>query len=783
MRKAGWLAGIAALVLVGVLVLRGAAPANALRQAINNTPTISTIGAIVQEQGSTGTVTAFTVNDADVGQTLTISILNAPAGWTIQTAPTSVVSTGSAQAINLDVEQPNLPTGAPQGTYQFTVRVEDDGAPPASAQTVVTVFVVSPGLLSGTPPTPTATPTPSATPTVSPTASVSPTITATGTTTPTPTTTLTVTPFPTFAPPTITPTLTPTFIPALATRTPLPRPANAGQAVPLNPARVRFVVNRDGVNVRIIPEIGAPLAGIVNSGYTALAEAISGNGEWLRFNFEGNDAWIGFPTISVIEGDINALSVQDPRTIPYGGFESPRAGLTSVTSPNQGRLEFSGLRVRGGPGLGYPVLANAPRYTVFSLLGRNEQGSWVQVNFEGTLGWIASQYMQFTTVGGLNVLPIGGIVADALPVSERTFDSYTDTLRLLLSRIEIALAPLEQIRAIWTGFALGGNLQCGTYPFQPTDYNIPNPVLAAFFGTLDPLQTDFNAAMGSLRQAIDLLIDACNGRRVPAETVNQALDLINQVDGLFGSLRARLIELIPPEFEFDPNTACLFTFNNRSEVVPRLIVNTVASVRFDRETNVGGFCFDGEAGRSFKLEVLAFQGNPQPSVSVSPFDNPTSFISVGSASGQRTLVTLAPILIPATGRYLVIIADTDGAGQEVLEGEIAVLLTDVTAGGATGAQNLSIDANGNLVVAPVPNQSQLPVFTPVPGGVPGAPVQGTPVAGVNPAFCPNITYTCTQIQAVGGTCNTALSCLAAGNTSLDPDFDGIACETVLCPGN
>ncbi len=110
---------------------------------------------------------------------------------------------------------------------------------------------------------------------------------------------------------------------------------------------------------------------------------------------------------------------------------------------------MSGLRVRGGPGLGYPVLANAPRYSVFSLLGRNPEGTWLQVNFEGTLGWVAGQYLQFLTPGGIQNLPIGGIVADSLPFSDRTFDSYTDTLRLLLSRIEIATASLEAIRARW----------------------------------------------------------------------------------------------------------------------------------------------------------------------------------------------------------------------------------------------------------------------------------------------------------------------------------------------
>ncbi len=758
MRKPGWLLAAATLALMILLTLRGTTSAEVFAQAVNNPPVLPVIDPVFLPLGGS---TTFSVVATDLDlptQTLTFVVTN-PTPLYIASANTPP----NSATIDISAANPPAPAPVAAGTYQFTLTVTDNGTPPLSDTQIVTVFV---GLSTNTP-------------TLTRTPTITPTVTPTGTVTPTPTFTPSVTLLPTVSIPTATPTFTPTFIPPLASRTPLPRPANAGQAVPLNPARVRFVSNRDGVNVRILPAIGAPLAGIVNSGYTDLAEAISGDGQWLRFSFEGNDAWVGFPVISVIEGDLASLPVEDPRTIPYGGFENPRAGLTNVTSQNQGRLEFSGLRVRGGPGLGYPVLANAPRYAVFSLLGRNEEGSWVQVNHEGTLGWVATQYVQFLTAGGVNNLPVGGIVADALPFSERTFDSYTDTLRLLLSRIEIAIASLEGIRARWTSVALGGNLQCGGYPFQPTDYNIPNPVLAAFYGTLDSLQTDFNQSMGSLRRAIDLLIDVCEGRRVAGETVNEALDLINQVDALFASMRARLIALIPPDFAFDPATACLFTFNNRSEVIDRLVVNQVRSITLTPDDRVDGFCFDGEAGRSYKLEVLAFTGNPQPRVSVSPFDNPTNFVSVGSASAERTLISVAPILIPATGRYLVIISDLQDR-QAPIQGEIAVLLTDVTGLSASTAANLSIDANGNLIVNPFPNQNT--IFTPIPGAfatstsLPGGP-------GVSPANCPNVTYTCAQIQAVGGSCDTARSCLLAGNTSLDPDADGTPCENVLCPGN
>lgn len=685
----------------------------------------------------------ITVNDAD--QTLNTLVVSLSA-----VTPATIPGT-------VTLLQPNVAgiaqlvwdtSAAAVGVYVFNVTVTDSDAMTDTDQ--ISFFVAPPPTATHTPsPTPGPTDTPTLTPTFPPLPSITPL-------------------------PTQTPIPTATFIPPLATETPLPRPQNAGQAVPLSGARIRFVTNRDGVNVRRIPAIGAPLEGIVNAGYTALAEAISGDGEWLRFNYLGNDAWIGFPTISVIEGDVNALPIADPRTIPYGGFENPRAGLSSADSPLKVRLADSGLRVRSGPGLGYPVLGNAPRYEVMALLGRNETGDWLQVNFSGTLGWIATRYVEFTDIAAIQQLPVGGIVADALPISRDTFSGYVDTLKLLLSRIDLAIPSLEQIRAVWTAAALGEGLHCGTHPIRPTDYAVPNSLLAAFYGTLNSLSADFNSAMTTLRGAIDLLDRTCGqGGQADQGTIQQALDMINQVDGLFGSLRARLIEEIPPDFEFDPNQACLFTFNNRSQVVNRLVVNVVQSVRFDRSNFVAGFCFDGEMGRSYKVEILAYTGNPRPRASVSDFDNPTNFLAVGQAHSDQNVITLSPILIPTTGRYIVIMSDL-AERQVALEGDIAILLTDVTGLASSTSTNLGIDpVTGNLVINPVPNTG---VFgTPIPGT---NPFVTTPVANVG--ACPNITYTCQQIRDSGGTCQTALACYQAGNFGLDGDADGIPCEIELC---
>jgi uncharacterized protein YraI len=362
--------------------------------------------------------------------------------------------------------------------------------------------------------------TPTDTPPVSPTPTPSPTLAVTATATPTRTPTRT--PIPTLVLPTAlltlvspTPSLVPTFTPFPTfvftpfQRTPLPAPACARQAPGIPRTGVIVLANRDGVNVRTLPAIGAPVIGFVNAGYTAEAEARSGDSQWVRVQLgPGQEGWIGLAVLTVLEGSIESLPVADPRTIPYGGFEAPRAGLTEATSPVTGRLAQSGLRIRSGPSTNYAILANAPRYSVMPILGRTDDNRWVQVNFEGTLGWAAAEFFEFSSADVFN-LPIDGICADAVPISNTGDADFFDTLRLLLARLDLAQPSLDAIRAIWTNIALGGTAQCGRYPIRPTDYNIPQALLAAYFDRLSPLGNDFNTAMGAVRAAIELLIQAC----------------------------------------------------------------------------------------------------------------------------------------------------------------------------------------------------------------------------------------------------------------------------------
>ncbi len=547
------------------------------------------------------------------------------------------------------------------------------------------------------------------------------------------------------------------------------------------PAGVAVVVNRDNTNVRLLPALGAEVIGFVNAGTTLQVQARSADNQWLRVDFTGEQGWIGAPVFTVISGDISTAPVADPRTIPYGGFESPRAGASSASSDHQGRVDDQGVRLRAGPSRAYPMLANVPRKSQFPILGRTRNSGWYQINWLGTLGWIVSDGVTLVGAWDRNTLPIDGIVADSPPLSSPTAEDYIDTLRLLRARVDFAQPSLDAVRTAWTTIATGGRVTCGNYPAQPTDYTVPLALLSAFDKVLVPLQTDFNAAMGNLRQVIQLLIDTCSHPQPAAGSVGQAtvqtaLNIINQTDAQFIQLRQRLDDLIPADLVPGPN-ACLFSYAKQADILPVIQQNQIYVDHFRERRNITGYCIDLAAGQSVTVVAQRLTGDVNFFVAISPFDNPTAFVATAQPGGDPFTTSVAASIASA-GRYLIILNNITPTGVRVngdITGDFAVLAS--TGGGVDTSHAIDIlgfqtttafDVTHVVPSAPAP-------FVPTPGNpsfiVPTivAPAGSTP--GAVGTFCPGLNLTCTQM-----TQDQAQACLAAGNFTLDSNNNGVACD-------
>jgi hypothetical protein len=522
---------------------------------------------------------------------------------------------------------------------------------------------------------------------------------------------------------------------------------------------IRAVVVNEVLNIRFTPALGAEVIGSVNAGYVfEIITARSGDGQWLRVDFECNEGWINMAPIVILQGDVNVLPVADPRSIPYGGFEGPRAGFTNQVGFVQAAAT-DGLRVRLGPSTAYPTIANINFNQLFTITGRNACNNWYQVSFEGTLGWVSAGFLRIIS-GDITTLPVDGIVADGLAPSTDGVEDYISALRLMLARLELAQISLNQIRGNWTDSALTGRAVCQEYPAQPSDFHIPTPLLAANYQVLNPLITDFNTAMFNVRQAIDLFIQVCNqpgtGNPVGQATVQGALNHVNDADNMFASLRQRLNDLIP-ELEVGPEE-CLLQFNNKFEIVPRIGFGAIYGDTFSRRTYARGYCFEG-----IQNQLVNFQVIPIPPaeleifLAISPIANPTDFLVVVEGSRGAPL-SVGPVTLPITGTYLVIIADLgDTSDGRIPYGDFAFLLQDLTFG--SPQNTLLFDETSQSIQL----QGQPTSAAPLPSA-------GAPVA------CPNLGFACSQLF----NCGEASACLRDGNFSLDTNADGIPCNE---PGN
>lgn len=518
---------------------------------------------------------------------------------------------------------------------------------------------------------------------------------------------------------------------------------------------VRVVAVNEFLNVRITPALGASVVGTVEGGYVFdSVTARSGDNEWVRVNYQCQEGWVNLAPVIVLEGDISSLPTADPRSVPAGGFDAPRAGFSDATSTILGQAT-DGVRVRSGPSTGYPTIANINFNQQFYITGRNYCASWLQVQFEGTLGWVSATFVQPIGPGNVQTLPDGGIIADSAAPQVDGDEEYFSTLRLMLARLDLAQESLDSIRSSWTDSALTGRAVCQDYPTRPADFSLATPLLAANYGVMEPLRVDFNTSMQYIRDAIDLFIQVCNqpgtGNPVGQTTVSGALNTINLADQLILNLRQRLNILLPAlNLGVDE---CLLVFNRSAEILPLVSFGVIYADSLTRHTYARGYCFNGIEGQTINLQVLPIPpANLETFLAVSAIDNPTDFLAINQGTpGVRQ--TIGPITLPSTGAYLIIIADLQEDSEERTSfGEYAFLLSDLTFG--TNFRGIAYDeATDSITLEDLPELSFSSVVAPS-------------------VACPNISFACTQLFS----CDEARACLAQGNFTLDTNGDGTPCN-------
>ncbi|MDE0428466.1 MAG: SH3 domain-containing protein, partial [Caldilineaceae bacterium] len=166
-----------------------------------------------------------------------------------------------------------------------------------------------------------------------------------------------------------------------------------------------FVTVNGDMNVRNGPGTNYAVIGPATYGQEYDITGQSEDGEWWRIEYIGQTGWIFAPFVE-------AAGAENVATV--GSVEVPAQGGAVVTVNGE-------MNVRQGPGTTYEIVGAATLGQEFPVTGKNADGDWWQIDFNGQAGWL---FAPFVTAANTENVPVAGGGEMAAPEgAQATVDS------------------------------------------------------------------------------------------------------------------------------------------------------------------------------------------------------------------------------------------------------------------------------------------------------------------------------------------------------------------------
>ena len=157
------------------------------------------------------------------------------------------------------------------------------------------------------------------------------------------------------------------------------------------PASNVIVQSQGNVRIRDRASVNGARIGFIGWGEQAFLLATDASGDWIQINYNGVVGWSASAWFVLVSGDLGAIG--------QGG-----GGTTTAVS---GQVQSVGnLRIRNAPSLSGDRIGFVPWGGVATLLGVDASGDWIQINYNGIVGWSASVW--WVGVTGAPVVTSGG---------------------------------------------------------------------------------------------------------------------------------------------------------------------------------------------------------------------------------------------------------------------------------------------------------------------------------------------------------------------------------------
>lgn len=206
-----------------------------------------------------------------------------------------------------------------------------------------------------------------------------------------------------------TPEATPTL--AVASPSSSATPPPTATPPPVEPSPTPSPAPLEGVtttrlNVRAGPATGQTSLGLVEAGQTVQIVGRDESGQWYAILFPAGPQGRGWVAAAYIQ-------VADAERLPVISLVTPTFTPSGPTARVSQRLN-----VRSGPATTYDVLGMLDAGATVTLTGRNETGTWLQIEFPGGpdgRGWVAAAYLQGDDLANLPMVNAAGTPITPLP--------------------------------------------------------------------------------------------------------------------------------------------------------------------------------------------------------------------------------------------------------------------------------------------------------------------------------------------------------------------------------
>jgi uncharacterized protein YraI len=164
--------------------------------------------------------------------------------------------------------------------------------------------------------------------------------------------------------------------PEAALATPIPTPA---ALVPTNTGATG-TVDAFRLNVRAAPTTDGRVVAKIERGETYPIVGRNADRSWWQLDVNGAQGWVFAPFI--IDANTGAVPVT-----------SQSSQVANVPGTGYFATALNNVNLRSRPTTAGAVLGQFPRGAQAEVTGRNVNGSWVQINYNGTLAWVSSEFI------------------------------------------------------------------------------------------------------------------------------------------------------------------------------------------------------------------------------------------------------------------------------------------------------------------------------------------------------------------------------------------------------